>query len=169
MSLSKEFIARKFLKLYIYSFVLQTKFSLSTFFFISLILLSLFLVFSFNIFSGIAPLIVNICILNCFSNASPSEEYVKLACSIILLWSDVNMSSSLGYSYLSTLPDDNADIFVASLSLSQWSFSFLILSLIVVINFYILSKRFFLNRKKLSDTRVVSIIKKECGFSVHYL
>ena len=35
-----------------------------------------------------------------------------------------------------------------------------------MIKFYILSKRFFLNRKGLSDARVASITKKEYGFAV---
>ena len=37
-----------------------------------------------------------------------------------------------------------------------------------MINFYILSKRFFLKRKELSNARVVLIIKKEYGFAVHF-
>ena len=40
---------------------------------------------------------------------------------------------------------------------------------IVIISFYILSKRLFLKRKGLSDARVVSIIKNEYGFVVHFL
>ena len=38
-----------------------------------------------------------------------------------------------------------------------------------MIFFYILSKRFFLKREGLSDGRVVSMIKKENGFAVHFL
>ena len=38
-----------------------------------------------------------------------------------------------------------------------------------MIKFYILSKRFFLKRKKLSDAKVVSITKKEYGFAVYIL
>ena len=34
-----------------------------------------------------------------------------------------------------------------------------------MINFYILSKRFFLKRQGVSDGRIVSITKKEYGFS----
>ena len=45
----------------------------------------------------------------------------------------------------------------------------LILSSIAMIDFYILSKRFFLKLKKLSDERVVSIIKKEYIFSALFL
>ena len=37
-----------------------------------------------------------------------------------------------------------------------------------MINFYIFSKRFFLKREESSDARVVSITKKENGFSVHF-
>ena len=73
------------------------------------------------------------------------------------------------YSYLSGLPDDNDDIFAASLLVSYRIFSSLILLLIVLISFYILSKRFFLIGEELSDARVVSIIKKEYGFAVHFL
>ena len=57
----------------------------------------------------------------------------------------------------------------ASLVISYFSFSSLILSLIVMISFYILSKRLFLKRKGLSDVRVVSITKKEYGYAVHFL
>ena len=64
------------------------------------------------------------------------------------------------YSYLSISPDDNADTFAASLLISYCNFSFLILSSVVLIGFYILSKRFFLKRKGLSDAKVVSITKK---------
>ena len=38
-----------------------------------------------------------------------------------------------------------------------------------MINFYILSKEFFLKCKELSDARVASITKKEYGFSVDFL
>ena len=56
---------------------------------------------------------------------------------------------------LSTLPDDNVDIFPASLLISYCGFSTLTLSSISMISLYILSKRFFLKRKELSDARVV--------------
>ena len=36
-----------------------------------------------------------------------------------------------------------------------------------MISFLIVSKRFFLKRKRLSHARVVSITKKEYGFAVH--
>ena len=38
-----------------------------------------------------------------------------------------------------------------------------------MISFYILSKRFFLKRKGLSDVRVASRTKKESGFTVNLL
>ena len=40
---------------------------------------------------------------------------------------------------------------------------------IVMISFYILCKKYVLKREELSDTRVVSITKKEYGFAVHLL
>ena len=46
-------------------------------------------------------------------NALPRGEYVKLACSIILLRPYGNTSPGR-YSYLSILPGDNVDIFTAS-------------------------------------------------------
>ena len=42
------------------------------------------------------------------------------------------------------------------------------LSTIVVISFHILSKRFSLKRKGLSDARVASIAKIEYNFAVHF-
>ena len=38
-----------------------------------------------------------------------------------------------------------------------------------MISFYVLSKRFFLECKRLSDARVVSITKKEIGFAVDFV
>ena len=105
----------------------------------------------------------------CFSNALSRGEYVNFACSIIILWSDEKISSFVRNSYLSILPDDNADMFVASLLVSYYSFSYLILSLIVMINFYIVSKRFFLKCEELSNGRVVSITRKEYGSAVDFL
>ena len=63
-------------------------------------------------------------------------------------------------SYLSILPDDNAVIFAASLSIIYCSFSLLILSLVVMINFHILSKRFFLKREELSDARESHLVQR---------
>ena len=102
----------------------------------------------------------------CFSDALPNGEYVNVPCCIILLWSDGNISSPVGYSYsyLSILPENNADIFAVSLLISHYSFSSLTLSSLVMINFHILSKRFMLKRKELSDARVLSITKKRVWF-----
>ena len=38
-----------------------------------------------------------------------------------------------------------------------------------MISFYVLSKRFFLKRKGLSDARVVHVTKQEYDFAVHCL
>ena len=100
----------------------------------------------------------------CCSKGFTKGEYAILACSIILLWSDGKISLPVRYSYLSFFPDDNAHIFASSLLILYCSFSSLILSSIFMINFYIVSKRFFLKRKELSDGRVVSITKKEYGW-----
>ena len=70
---------------------------------------------------------------------------------------------------LSIFPDDNADIFAASMLILNCSFLSLILSSIVMISFYFLSERLFLKCKGLSDARVVSITKKEYVFEVHFL
>ena len=59
----------------------------------------------------------------CFSNALSRGEYEDFACSIILIWSDGNLSSPVRYSYLSILPDNNTNIFAASLLISYCSFS----------------------------------------------
>ena len=104
-----------------------------------------------------------------FSEAFPQEENVNLACLFTLLWSEGSMSWHVRNSYLSILHDDNAYVFAASMLISYCTFSSLILSSIVMIIFYILSKRFFLKREGLSDARVASIIKKEYGFAVHFL
>ena len=77
-----------------------------------------------------------------------------------LFGSDGNVSSTVRYSCLSAFPDDNADIFAASLLLSYYSFPSLTWSSILLISFYICSKRFFLKREELSDGRVASITNK---------
>ena len=105
----------------------------------------------------------------CFSNAMPRGENVKFARSIILLWSDGNISLPVRYFYLSILHDDKANIFAASLLTPYCSFSSLILSSIVMISFYNLSKKVFLKHEEFSDVRVVLITKKEYGFPVHFL
>ena len=104
----------------------------------------------------------------CFSNALPREEYVNFACSVILLWSDGNISSPVRFSYLSILPDNDTDIFAASV-LTYFSFSSYILSSFVMLIFYIVSKRLFLKHEELFDARVVSITKKYYGSEVDFL
>ena len=64
----------------------------------------------------------------CFSNVLPKGEYINLTSSIILLWSDDNISSPVRCSYLSALPEDNADIFATSMLISNYILSSLILS-----------------------------------------
>ena len=83
----------------------------------------------------------------CFSNSLSRAEYVNFACSIILLWSDGNITSPVRYSYLSILPYDNADIFAASLLILYCSFSSFILSSIVMISFIFFLKDTFWNVK----------------------
>ena len=67
------------------------------------------------------------------------------------------------------LSDDNADIFTASLLISYYSFSPLILSLAVMISFHILSKRLLLKRRELSDEGLLSFIKNEYVLTAHFL
>ena len=98
-----------------------------------------------------------------FFKAFLEEEQVNLACSITLLY-----FFPIRYSYLSIFPDDNADIFAASPLILYFGFLCLILS-IVMTSFYILSKRFFLKHKRLSDKSVTSINKKEYGFAGYFL
>ena len=104
------------------------------------------------------------CFSGFFSKAFCKGEYASLFCSITCLWLEDNVSSLVIHSYLSIFPDDNADIFAASVLISHYSFWSLILSSIVIITFYIISKRFFLKRKGLSDVRVASITKKNLVF-----
>ena len=142
--------------------------------------------FSVNVFSAIASLIdiflgnklfvkivspCSLMVFICFSNALPRGEYVNFNCSIIiLLWSDGNISSPVRYSYLSIFPDDNVDISAASRLILYCSFPSLILPSIVMINFYTVSKRFFVKRGELSAGRVISIIKKRIWFySRHFI
>ena len=67
------------------------------------------------------------------------------------------------------IPDDNEDIFAASLFISYFSFSSLILSTIFMVSFHILSKRFFLKVEVLSDARIASITEKVYSFKVNFL
>ena len=62
------------------------------------------------------------CFSVCFSKTFPKGECVNLACSIICLQLEGNISSPVRYLYLSILPDNKADIFVASLLISHCSF-----------------------------------------------
>ena len=102
-----------------------------------------------------------------FFKAFPKGKWLNLSCFIALLWSGANISSHSKYSYLSLFADDNADTFAASSLIFYCNFSSLILTSIVVISFYVLSKIFFPKRKGLSDARVPSITKS--GFAVHFL
>ena len=113
--------------------------------------------------------IAPICFSVYFLKAFPKGEYANLACSIICLWLEVNISSPVRYSYLSIFRDHPADIFAVSLLISYCGFSSLILPSIVMISFYVLSKIFFLKLKGLSDTRVVSITKQDYFFAVNFL
>ena len=70
---------------------------------------------------------------------------------------------------MSVFEDDNADVFAASLSISNCSFSSLNLPSISMTIFYIVSGRFFLRRKVLSDARIIPITKKENSLTVHFL
>ena len=105
----------------------------------------------------------------CFSKAFTKGEYANIACSINSLRLEGSIFSPVRYSYLSIFPDNNADIFAASLLISYCNFLSLILSPVVRISFYIPSKRFFLKREGLSDARVTPIAKKEYVFAVNFL
>ena len=105
-------------------------------------------------------------VIICSSNALPRREYVISVCYIILLWSDSNFSSLVRNSYLSILPDDNADIFAASLLI--YIVVFHLLSSIVMISFYVLSIWFFLKREDLKShlTNMSRIFGSNRGFWV---
>ena len=92
---------------------------------------------------------------------------VHLAYLIICFWLEDNISSPVGYSYLSIWPDDKVDIFAASLLISHCGFSSLTSSSIVMILLYIYFKRFFLIFKGLCDGKVVSLTKKEYDSKVN--
>ena len=89
-----------------------------------------------------------------------------LSCFILIRW---QYFLSIRYSYLPILHEDNTDIFAASLFISYWSFSSSILPLIVIINVYAFSERFFMKRKEVSDARVASITKQEYGSAADFL
>ena len=82
----------------------------------------------------------------CFWKFFPEGEYVNLACSITLLWSEGSISSPLRYSDLSTFLDGNVDFFAAYLLISCYSFSSLTLLSVVMISVYSLCERFLLKR-----------------------
>ena len=67
------------------------------------------------------------------------------------------------------LGDDNADTFAYSLLILYCSSPYLNFSSIVIIAFYILSKKLHLKRKRLSAVKVVLLAKKEFGYVVHFL
>ena len=92
-------------------------------------------------------------VLVCFSKAFPKGEYVKLSCPIAIPWSKGSSSSPARYIfiYMEILPDNNADIFAPSFLISYCTFPSSILWSVVLISFYILSKRFFLECKRLAD------------------
>ena len=65
------------------------------------------------------------------------------------------------YLFLSISSNDNADIFATFLLILYCRFSFLVILSVVMISFYILSKRFHRKRKGLSDARAVSLTKRK--------
>ena len=103
----------------------------------------------------------------CFSNTCQSGWYVCLACSIILLcFGGAFFIYKLFIFVNITRKEDKAETLIASLWTSYWIFSILILSSIVLIIFQNCSVRFFL-KCKTSDTKVVSLTKKEYFFFIH--
>ena len=82
-----------------------------------------------------------------FPKAFSNGELVNLACVVILHWSEVKTSLPVGNSYSSILPDDKTYIFVAPVLKLYSTFSFVILSSVVIVSFYILSKSSFWNVK----------------------
>ena len=86
----------------------------------------------------------------------PKGKYANLVSSIICLWLEGNISSSVKYLYLSIIPD-----YAVSLLIWYCTFSSIILLSIVMISFYILSTRFFLKCKELSYASVAPINKEE--------
>ena len=72
----------------------------------------------FNLF----PSSISSIVFVCSSKACPNGEYVNLADSINLLWSDSKISSPARNSYLSILPNDDAEILAASLLILYCTF-----------------------------------------------
>ena len=137
------FIFKSFCLIFSYHFLISFISLLISIFIIFLEkIIQLILVLDFLLLSKLIKLLLFYSfILNCFciSNALPREEYVNLACSVILVWSDVNIPWPVRYSYLQVLPDNNADILAASLIASYFSVSSLILSSIVLISYLIIN------------------------------
>ena len=78
-----------------------------------------------------------------------------------------NISSLIRYSYFSILSDDTTHIFVASLLILYCRFSSLILLSIVLINFYVPSKKFSLECDGLCDAKKES--KAICFCSTFFI
>ena len=75
---------------------------------------------------------------------------------LYVLWESLFISLKIKNNKLvSILPDDNTNLFAASLLVSYYSFPSLILSSTIMISLYIPSKRFSLKCKELSDARVI--------------
>ena len=83
----------------------------------------------------------------CFSKVFTKGIDINLACFIMRLWSDGNISLLVRYTYLSFLIADNTDTFAAYLLLSYCNFSSLTLSLIIMIVFSFFPKYYFWNVK----------------------
>ena len=88
-----------------------------------------------------------------FCKCFTERRICKLCLFYYLLWSDGNISSPVRYSYLSSFPDDNPDIFAASRLISYCIFSSLILLSVAVINFYILPKRFISGKININNQK----------------
>ena len=82
----------------------------------------------FNLLEVSRDFIALTCLTVCFSKGFPKPKYANIACSIICLWLQGNISSPVRYSYLSIFPEDNADIFAAPLLILYCNFSSLLLS-----------------------------------------
>ena len=105
----------------------------------------------------------------CFFCVFLKEWSVNLTSSIALYRFGDNTSSRVRYSYLSILPNDNADLFVAALLMWYCNFSSLILSLMFMTTPSKPSNKFIKESRVLSDGRVVSVTKNEYGFALKFL
>ena len=97
------------------------------------------------------------CLISCSLNDCRGKHVQTWSLKNIAAGGMLVAGGRVRYSYLSIFSDDNADIFATSLLILCCSFSSLILSSIIRISFYIISKRFFLERKGLFDARVLLI------------